>query len=215
MFGPLFCSGEADWDKYLRQMAAVNNISTKSGSGPTDAALVIASRADEHWAKEALFRRYAAKVNGMGIRLIGRDTELDDLVQDAFTEAWRSLHKLDAPQAFGAWLDAIVVRTAHKMLRRRKLATRLGLRRSEPLDFDQLISPTAPPDVRSELVAIYNLVESLPAPTRIAFILRRVEGTPLEDIAHALGVSLATAKRRIADAERLLMADNSRPRGDS
>lgn len=191
------------------------NASTKSGSGPTDAALVVAARADEPWAKEALFRRYAALVNGLGYRILGRDSELDDLVQDVFTEAWHSLSRLEAPQAFAAWISAIVVRTAHKMLRRRKLATRLGLRRHEPLDFDSLISPSAPPDARTELIAIYRIVESLPASTRIAFTLRRVEGMPLEEIARTLGTSLATVKRRIANAERSLTNENPNLRGDA
>jgi RNA polymerase sigma-70 factor (ECF subfamily) len=186
----------------------VANISTKSGAGPTDAALVVAARADEHWAKEALFRRYVTMVNGLGYRLLGRDSELDDLVQDSFTEAWRSLPRLEAPQAFSSWLGAIVIRTAHKMLRRRRLTTRLGLRRSEPIDFDSLISPSAPPDARIELKAVYQLVESLPTLTRVAFILRRLEGMPLEEIARSLGTSLATVKRRIADAERHLTLDN-------
>jgi RNA polymerase sigma-70 factor (ECF subfamily) len=70
---------------------------TRSGSGPSDAALVVAARANESWAKEALFRRYVHLVNGLAYRVIGRDEDLDDLVQDSFTEAWRSLHRLDNP----------------------------------------------------------------------------------------------------------------------
>ena len=195
-------------------MAAVST-STKSGAGPTDAALVVAARADESWAKEALFRRYTAMVNGMGYRLIGRDSDLEDLVQDCFTEAWRSLGKLESPQAFGTWLGSIVIRTAHKMLRRRRLSTRLGLRRAEPIDLDALIAPTAPPDARSELIAIYRIVESLNPDARVAFILRRVEGWSLETIAASLGISLATVKRRIADAERRLTVDGSNTWGGS
>ena len=176
---------------------------------------MVAARADEPWAKEALFRRYIAMVNGLGYRLLGRDSDLEDLVQDSFMEAWRSLPKLEQPQAFGSWLGSIVIRTAHKTIRRRRLATRLGLRRSEPIDVDALIAPTAPPDVRSELRAIYRLVESLPATTRTALILRRVEGLPLDDIAKSLGTSLATVKRRIADAEKRLTEDNSSQWGES
>lgn len=199
----------------LTTCVAIPISSTKSGAGPTDAALVVAARADEPWAKEALFRRYVAMVNGLGYRLLGRDTELEDLVQDSFVEAWRSLPKLEQPQAFASWLGSIVIRTAHKMIRRRRIATRLGLRRSEPIDVDELISPTAPPDARSELKAIYRLVESLPTGTRTAFILRRVEGLPLDDIAKFLGTSLATVKRRIADAEQLLSKDKSSQWGES
>jgi RNA polymerase sigma-70 factor, ECF subfamily len=190
------------------------NLSTKSGAGPSDAALVVAARANEQWAKEALFRRYVSMVNGLAYRLVGRDADLDDLVQDSFAEAWRSLGHLDAPQAFGAWLGSIVVRTAHKLLRRRRLLTRLGLRRPDPVLLEQLVSAGAPPDARAELLSIYRLVESLPSTTRVAFVLRRVEGLPLEEIASLLGVSLATVKRRVTDAEQRLQEANSLPGGN-
>lgn len=176
----------------------------RSGAGPSDAALVVAARANESWAKEALFRRYAPLVNGLAFRVMGRDTDLDDLVQDSFAEAWCSLGRLTNPQAFSSWMSAIVVRTAHKLLRRRRLMRLLGLRSTEPLDLDALISPHAPPDVHTELTRIYRLVETLPPATRLAFVLRRVEGLPLDQIGELMGISLATVKRRIAEAERLL-----------
>jgi RNA polymerase sigma-70 factor, ECF subfamily len=179
---------------------------TRSGSGPSDAALVVAARANEAWAKEALFRRYAKVVNGLAYRLVGHDEDLDDLVQDSFVEAWRSLHRLDNPQAFCSWLCSIVVRTTHKMLRRRRLMSALGLRHRDSIDLDVLIAPSAPQDVLVELRAIYTLVETLPPMARVAFVLRRVEGVGLEEIAGMLGVSLATVKRRITDAERKLVA---------
>jgi RNA polymerase sigma-70 factor (ECF subfamily) len=177
---------------------------TRSGSGPSDAALVVAARANESWAKEALFRRYVHLVNGLAYRVIGCDNELDDLVQDSFTEAWRSLHRLENPQVFSSWLSAIVVRTAHKLLRRRRLMSALGLRPRESIDLDAVISSQAPQDVMVELRAIYSMVETLSPTTRMAFLLRRVEGLGLEEIAGMLGVSLATVKRRITDAERQL-----------
>jgi DNA-directed RNA polymerase specialized sigma24 family protein len=55
-----------------------------------------------------------------------------------------------------------------------------------------------------ELQAIYRLVDELPATTRVAFVLRRVEGMGLEEIAEMMKLSLATVKRRIQEAERLL-----------
>jgi RNA polymerase sigma-70 factor (ECF subfamily) len=183
---------------------STSSANTRSGSGPSDTALVVAARANESWAKEALFRRYVHLVNGLAFRVIGRDNELDDLVQDSFTEAWRSLHRLENPQVFSSWLSAIVVRTAHKLLRRRRLMSALGLRSRESIDLDAVISRQAPQDVMVELRAVYSLVETLSPTTRMAFLLRRVEGLGLEEIAGMLGISLATVKRRIADAEREL-----------
>lgn len=179
-------------------------LSHRSFSGPTDAALVHAARSNDRGAQEALFRRYAPLVNGLAYRVLGNDSDLDDLVQDAFTEAWRCLPRLDNPQAFSAWISAIVVRTAHKMIRRRRLATVLGLRPRDTIEPDSLISSTAPPDVRVELAAIYRLVGEMSPSTRVVFVLRRVEGYGLEEIAELMKLSLATVKRRIQEAERLL-----------
>ena len=51
-------------------------------------------------------------------------------------------------------------------------------------------------------------------PRELPFILRRVEGMPLDDIARTLGTSLATVKRRIADAEHRLTDETPNMRGD-
>jgi len=185
---------------------ALPSAQTRSGAGPSDAALVVAARAQERWAQEALFRRHAAMVNGLAYRLVGRDADLDDLVQDCFAEAWRSLGRLAEPAAFSTWLGSIVVRTAHKLIRRRRLLARLGLGPGCRVDLDELIAPSAPADVRAELRSVYAVVESLPAATRVAFVLRRVEGLALEEIANLTGASLATVKRRIADGERRIAA---------
>ena len=187
---------------------------TRSSAGPSDAALVIASRAGEAWAQEALFRRHAPMVNGLAFRLMGRDSDVDDLVQDSFVTAFAGLHGLDDPQAFAAWLGSIVVRTAGKVIRRRVLLERLGLRRRrEPIDIDAVAARVAGPDVATELRRVYERLERLPAEQRIAFLLRRVEGMELEEVAQKMGISLATAKRRIAAAQQTVerWVDRERP----
>ena len=153
-------------------------------------------------------------VNGLAFRLMGRDADVDDLVQDSFVTAFAGLHRLEDPQAFAAWLGSIVVRTAGKVIRRRVLLERLGLRRRrEPIDIDTVAARAAGPDVAAELRIVYERLERLPAEQRIAFLLRRVEGMELEEVAHKMGISLATAKRRIAAAQQAIerWADRERP----
>lgn len=179
---------------------------TQSGAGPSDAALVLSAAAGERWAQEALYRRYTRLVNGLAFRLIPSRADADDLAQDSFVQAFQSLHRLENRDAFSSFLCSIVVRTAHKRVRRERLLTRLGLRRSEPVDLDTVISPTAPPDAQVELRTIYGILNDLPAETRIALVLRRVDGMTLGEIAEHLGKSLATVKRRVAAAEAHLKA---------
>src|SRR6187551_1231217 len=178
--------------------------STKSSTGPTDAALVLAARAGEEWAREALFRRYARLALGLAYRILPYDADIDDLVQDSFLYAFERLDGLSNPQAFQAWLSSIVVRTAGKRLRRRKLQIRLGLRSHTPIDVDQVVSPSAPPDVGAELRAVYGLLEKLPVEERIALVLRRVERLEIPEIAEQMGLSVSTVKRRLNAAEARL-----------
>jgi len=168
---------------------------------PTDAALVLAARAGEEWAREALFRRYARLALSLAYRILPYDADIDDLVQDSFLYAFERLNGLSNPQAFQAWLSSIVVRTAGKRLRRRKLQIRLGLRSNQAVDVDEVVSRTAPPDVAAELRAVYALLEKLPVEERIALVLRRVERLEIPEIAEQMGLSISTVKRRLNAAE--------------
>lgn len=177
---------------------------TRSGVGPTDAALVVAARAGERWAQEALFTRHGRMVLGLSHRVLAGRDEADDLTQDVFVHAFARLEALENPQAFASWIASITVRMASKRLRRVRLSVKLGLRRSEPIDLDALMASTAPADVQSELRLVYGILDRLPAEERIALLLRRVEGMELMEIADRMGLSLATVKRRLTAAESRL-----------
>jgi RNA polymerase sigma-70 factor (ECF subfamily) len=192
------------WEVVLSSRVPRPQNQTESHAGPSDAALVVAARAGEKWAQEALFRRHARMVNGLAFRLMGRDEDVDDLVQDSFLSALRGLDGLASPQAFSSWLCSIVVRSAHKLLRRRRLMTRVGLRRSTPLDLEQVISPAAPAHVCAELKLVYGHLEQLEPEVRIALVLHRIDGLSLPDVAEQMRLSVSTVKRRLSVAERML-----------
>jgi RNA polymerase sigma-70 factor (ECF subfamily) len=173
-------------------------------AGPSDAALVVAARAGERWAQEALFRRYTRMVNGLAYRLLGRDDELDDLVQDAFVAALRGLDRLENPAAFSSWLGSIVVRTAHKKLRHRGVLSRLGLRPGQGADPELALARSTPPEVAVELRHLYAVLDRFPADVRVALTLNRVEGMNVQQVAEQMGVSVSTVKRRLADGQRRL-----------
>jgi len=143
-------------------------------------------------------------VLGLSQRVLAGREDADDLAQDAFLYALTHLETLQNPQAFASWLATIVVRTASKRLRTRRLLVRLGLRRSEPVDVETLVSATAPADVAAELRRLYARLADFPTQERVALVLRKVEGLELTEIAEHMGLSLATVKRRIAAAERRL-----------
>lgn len=178
---------------------------TRPPAIPSDAALVSAARNGQAWAHEALFRRYARMASGLAYRMVvGTDIQVDDVVQDAFVTAFERLDTLRAAEAFSSWLGAIVLRQCSKRLRRHRLRLRFGLASKEDINLDLAISADAPPDVAAALRQAYSLLDRLKPDERVAFLLRRVEGLTVAEIADQMNTSLSTIKRRLRTAEERL-----------
>ena len=149
-----------------------------------------------------LFKRYASYVATIGIRLLGRDDELDDLVQEVFIEAYRGYHQLRSPGAVKAWLARITVRRATRRLRRRALRSFFSLE-SLPADA-RLIDDGASPEEKAEVVSTYRMVERIPIRQRVVWVLKYVQGETLDAIAEICRCSKATVQRRLRAAEQAL-----------
>ena len=155
-----------------------------------------------------LFRRYSPYVATIGIRLLGRDDELDDLVQEVFIEAYRGFHQLRSPDAVKSWLARITVRRAIRRLRRRRLRSFFSL---EALPSDaKLADGGATPEEKAEIVSSYRMIERLPVRQRVVWVLKHVEGETLDAIAEMCRCSKTTVQRRLRAAERALEVEKER-----
>jgi RNA polymerase sigma-70 factor (ECF subfamily) len=152
---------------------------------------------------DALYRAYAPYVAAIAGRILGRDHELDDLVQDAFVNALRGLNGLREPAAVKGWLAKITVRLATRRLRQLRLRRALHLSR-EIGDDEPIWAPGASEEQRALIARIYRALDRLPAAERVAWVLRNVQGEPLHRIPELCGCSLSTAQRRLARAQQAL-----------
>ncbi len=164
-----------------------------------DAELVRRARDEgDAWARDALFRRYVRDVTGLVMRLSGRRSEAEDIVQDTMADALTTLGQLREPASFRAWLLGIAVRRVRRAHRKRTVRRFFGIDHGEDdASLFDLASADASPDVRAELALVDAMLARLPIDERIAWSLRRVEGEDLESIARITEVSLATVKRRV------------------
>jgi RNA polymerase sigma-70 factor (ECF subfamily) len=145
-----------------------------------------------------LYTRHAAYVARLAFRLVGRDADLDDLVQDTFLAAHGGMPALTEEHSVKRWLATVVVRLAGRRLRRRRVATFLGFDDGE--HDEHLIAREASPETRAVLRRVYQVLERLPVKQRLAWTLRHLEGEAMEDVAKLCGCSLATAKRLVSAA---------------
>jgi RNA polymerase sigma-70 factor, ECF subfamily len=153
---------------------------------------------------EGLYRRHAEFAFNLAVRIQGSAADVEDVVHDAFLKAQERLDDLRDTAAFRPWLGSIVVRLVRTRLRRRKLLSALGLVTPEPVELESIAAADADPEARALLAQVYALLQTLAADDRIAWTLRYVERHRLETVAVMMDCSLATAKRRIARAQRFL-----------
>ena len=149
---------------------------------------------------ESAFRRYAPYVAAVARRLLGHQQDVEDVVQDVFVEALRYIESIRNPKAVRSWLAAVTVRVVSKRLKRHKRRSWIGLESSAAAE--RVVAPGATPEQLALLNRVYASLEHVAVADRVAWALRYVQGEQLEQVADACGCSLATAKRRIARAQR-------------
>jgi RNA polymerase sigma-70 factor (ECF subfamily) len=170
-----------------------------------DPELVARAIEGDRWSREVIYRRHAASLLGMTIRLLSNRDEAEEIVQDTFVTGFEQLATLREPGALRAWLGQIAVRFVHARTRRRRFLRVLGLDRgADDATLATLSAPDLPADQRADLMLLDRVLAGLRTEIRIAWMLRRVEGLELTEVASMAGCSLATAKRRIAEAETVI-----------
>lgn len=169
-----------------------------------DAELAQRMATDEAWAKEAFYRKHVAQAFRIARRLVGQQSDAEDIVQEAFSQAFRDIDKLREPAAVRGWFMRIVVNRAHRKFRRRNILRALGLEKSSEDCLTDIVSDTFSPESRAELAWANRVLRQASLQSRTAWLLRHVEGYTLPETATATGCSLATVKRRIKEVNDLL-----------
>jgi RNA polymerase sigma-70 factor (ECF subfamily) len=151
---------------------------------------------------DELFKQHSAYVARLVFRLLGREDEVEDIVQDVFVSLFRSMRKIRQPEATRGWL----LTTAVRMARRRLRLQRIGflLRRSQRVDPTALSLEAhgSTGEDRLALWTVHRTLGKLSVNARLAWVLHHLELQGIEEVARTLGCSKATAKRRVADAQR-------------
>jgi RNA polymerase sigma-70 factor, ECF subfamily len=168
---------------------------------PGDSFLAEALRAGEGSAIAQLFDLYGRHVERVLIRTIGRDAEMEDMVQDVFLGAYRSGSNYQGNDTqLKAWISRIAVFTARGYLRKRK--RRWWLRSADPAEMPELNSKEPSPHTAEVLRRTYVALDLMDADLRIPFALRELESMELAEIAEACDCSVSTIKRRLARARK-------------
>jgi RNA polymerase sigma-70 factor, ECF subfamily len=158
---------------------------------------------------EVLMRRYNERVYRAARAIVGDDAEAEDVMQQAYVNAFTHLRQFKGQAQFSTWLTKIAIHESLLRVRRK--------RRYEPFEEDEsgvtiwIGQDSADPERQAASGELHALLESaidrLPDGAREVFVLRQVEGMSTLEVAQALEVSEDVVKTRLSRARAALRRD--------
>jgi RNA polymerase sigma factor (sigma-70 family) len=160
---------------------------------------VIKAGQDDRSAQADLYRYYSKAMYNICIRMTGNHSDAQDMLQDAFIDAFRHLGQLKQPGAFAGWLRRIMINKCIQFSRSHV--------RWSSLDQDGT-DPVADQETEWWLDIPFKLIQEeikgLPGGCREVFVLFALEDFGHKEIAENLGISEGTSKSQYHRARKLL-----------
>jgi RNA polymerase sigma factor (sigma-70 family) len=152
-----------------------------------------------------IYQKYAKAMFNTSLRIVNNSGDAEDILQDAFVDAFASLESFQYKSTFGAWLKKIVINKSINHLRKKKM---------DLIDIDKTPVAEALPneetldekDIQLKVGEIKKAVKLLPNGYRTVLSLYLFEGYDHEEIAEILRVSHATVRTQYMRAKQKLIS---------
>jgi RNA polymerase sigma-70 factor (ECF subfamily) len=151
-------------------------------------------------AAEELYDRFAPRVFGLGMVMLGNPGQAEDLVQDTFVKMWRNAGKFDPSRgSLDTWVLLIARSHALDLLRRRVLEAKILASQLEPETTGER-GPEEHAEVHDLAARARQAMQTLSPGQRAAIELAYFGGKTSAEVAELEGIPLGTAKTRIRTA---------------
>ena len=165
-----------------------------------EAKLVARSLKQDHDAFGQLVERYATVIANLAYRMVGDRTEAEDLAQETFVAAFKSLPTFRAESKFSTWLYRIAANKCKDWLRVKRPGQSVQDVDIEDVLDDRVVEDRTPERLLSQQQVAAQLdraIQRLPPLYREAFVLKHVEGLSYEEMQEILNVNADTLKMRV------------------
>jgi RNA polymerase sigma factor (sigma-70 family) len=152
-------------------------------------------------AADTLYRRFAGRIYGLGLVMLGSDAAAQDLVQDTFVKLWRSADRYDRSRGkLETWVLLMARSLAIDGIRRRVLEARTLERVDRPAEADEGPGPDDQVVILDLTARARQVMSTLPPDQRAALELAYLGGKTSVEISDLEGIPVGTAKTRIRAA---------------
>jgi len=174
-------------------------------TGDVDRLVVARARRGDHRAFTQIVDHYDHRLRGLAYRLLGDRDRMDDVLQEAYVKAFRSLPRFKGESALGTWLYRIVYNACIDDLRSRKATVPLD-DRPHGAYTDTADTRPDPADVAIGRRDLAAALDTLPPDQKAAVLLVDAYGLDYAEAADALGVAAGTIGSRLSRAHTALRA---------
>jgi RNA polymerase sigma factor, sigma-70 family len=185
----------------------------------SEAALLKRARGRDVGAFEELVGRTEDRLYRLAMRYVRNESDAQEILQNSYLSAWRSLPTFEGRSQFGCWMHRITVNASLMFLRARNRHQEVAINDVEPMELSDAIGRATQksraredwshsPDEELQYAELRRRIEtavnSLPQNLRAIFLLRDVGEVSTEHTAGTLGISIPAAKTRLHRAHRAL-----------
>ena len=160
---------------------------------------------------EVLMRRHNERIYRAARAIVRDEREAEDVMQQAYVNAYAHLRQFDGRARFSTWLTRIAVHEALRRVRRRPTLASLDSPGHSTVECPMPAASSPDPERQAFSRELHALLESaidaLPDGSREVFMLRQVEGMSTGDVAETLDVTEDVVKTRLSRARAALRRD--------
>lgn len=178
-----------------------------------DQELVVRVQQGDKKAFDLLVLKYQLRLSKLVSRFLRNQSDVPDVVQEAFIKAYRALPNFRGESAFYTWLYRIAINTAKNHLvasARKSPVNSIDVQDAEDYGASEWLKEYATPEreaLATELeTTIHQAMGDLPSDLREAITLREIEGLSYEDIALVMDCPIGTVRSRIFRAREAIDA---------
>lgn len=183
-----------------------------------DEQLVTLTQSGDQQAFGLLVEKYQNRLYRVILRIIKNQSLVEDLVQESFIKAYRSISNFRGDSAFYTWLYKIGLNTARNYLSDKKRHPEIdGAVELDDLDYlnsvPELLSNESPEsELSNKQIAksVNDSIEVLPSDLKLAITLREIDGLSYEQISIIMDCPIGTIRSRIFRA-RNIISENLKP----
>lgn len=152
---------------------------------------------------ETLYQKYAKAMYNTSLRIVNNRDDAEDVLQEAFVDAFRSLNDFHYRSTFGAWLKRIVINKSINVLRKRKVnLMEINESTLEEIPNEDGIDEK---EIAYKVQQVKKAIEKLPDGYRTVLTLYLLEGYDQEEISEIIGITHNTVRTQYVRAKQKLL----------